>query len=76
MPKSKAMVRMLRDILKIREQNIPLAPARDVLGSDAHSVTAQRLRRALILRPRDPDFRPVAGVTPALQVTSKLVSHL
>ena len=71
MPKSKQMVRLLRDILKVREQNIPLAPARDVLGPDAHSVAAQRLRRALILWPRSPDFGPVAGITPALQVRSQ-----
>ena len=68
MPKNKQMVRLLRDILKIREQSIPLAPAPDVLGPDAHSGTAQRLRQALIMRPSDPDLGPVTGVTPALQV--------
>lgn len=68
MPKNKEMVRMLRDILKVREQSIPLTPARDVLGPDAHSAAAQRLRRALIMQPRGPDFGPVTGVTPALQV--------
>lgn len=69
MPKNKQMVRMLRDILKVDELQIPVAPAWDVLGPETHSVTAHRLRRALIMRPRDPDFGPVAGVDSALQVT-------
>ena len=71
MPKSKKMLQMLTEILKIRELPIPIAAAQDVLGPDAHAVTAQRLRLALILQPRRPDFGPVAGDTPELQVCPK-----
>ena len=65
------MLQMLTEILKIRELPIPIAAAQDVLGPDAHSVTAQRLRQALIMQPRRPDFGPVAGDTPELQVCPK-----
>ena len=73
-PKNGHMVRMLRDFLKKRVLPIPVAPAPGILGPDTDSATAQRLRAALIRRPRNPDFGPVPGASPDLQVNQMSLS--
>ena len=74
MPKNGHMVRMLREILKKWTVPIPIAPAPGALGLDTDSATAQRLRAALVRRPRDPDFGPVLGASPHLQVSQMSLS--
>ncbi len=74
MPKNGHMVRMLRDVLKKRVLHIPVAPASGVLGQDTDCAAAQRLRAALIRRPRNPDFGPVLGASPDLQVSRVALS--
>lgn len=70
MPKNKEMLRMLKDILKLRELPIPVRHAQGVLGPGSDAGTARRLRAALIMRPRDPDFGPVPGASPELKVSA------
>ena len=50
------------------EVSIPAGPAENVLGPDSEASIAQRLRSALIMRPRQPDFGEVPGMTPNIQV--------
>ena len=50
------------------EVSIPAGPAENVLGPDSDASVAQRLRSALIMRPRRPDFGEVPGITPDTQV--------
>ena len=50
------------------EVSIPARPAENVLGPDSDASVAQRLRSALVMRPRRPDFGEVPGVTPDIQV--------
>ena len=74
MPRNAHMVRMNRDILKKQTLRIPVAPAPGVLGPDTDSAIAQRLRAALIRRPRNPDFGPVLGASVDLQVSKTFLS--
>jgi hypothetical protein len=74
MPKNAHMARMNRDILKKQTLRIPVAPAHGVLGPDTESAIAERLRAALIRRPRNPDFGPVPGASVELQASKPYLS--
>ena len=66
-PKSAKMVELLRKV-GVSEVLIRAGPAKNVLGVDGAASVAQRLRSALVMRPRRPNFGEVPGITSDVQV--------
>ena len=66
-PKSRVIVELMRKA-GVSEVLIPAGPAQNVLGPHSAASVAQRLRAALVMRPRQPDFGEVPGLTPDTKV--------
>lgn len=63
----RGMVELLRKV-GVSEVLIRAGHAKNVLGPDSAAIIAQRLRSALVMRPRRPNFGEVPGITPDAQV--------